>query len=436
MLRSLARPRAFFPLAFLAAALAAAACQDESPTLSDPGEFPGGVPVTLEVIVPAAEFLDVLGVHTGFASRNDFAFQLAANQYGGSLNARTLLRFALPDSITFSQDGTTRVRPFAIRSARLVILADSAASAPASGSTLQLYELAQSFHLPTVSWTLAADTAPAPVPWTEPGGTRGPLLDQFAYVPGALGDSVTFQIDSVEAARVRADGHPGVLVAAGTPGTRVQFTTAALVVRARPDSAARDTTIELTVDQLQVQRTFVFTPDPPQPAGTLQAGGIFAARSVFTVDLDRTVPGCPPPQTCAALPLRDVLLNRVSLLFRPLPTPGGFEPLEAVPLTLWTVPDPELGRRAPLGFLALDPVEGLGQLRAFAPGDTLVELPITTYSAAAVRNDSLTTTFALLGEAVPSSSSPAPPRTFGPALFEAAPRLRIVYTLPTRPRLP
>jgi len=241
---SFARPRAFFPLAFLAAALAASACQDESPTLSDDELFPGGVPVTLEVIVPAAEFLDVLGVHTGFASRNDFAFQLVANQYGGSLSARTLLRFAIPDSVTFSQDGTTRVRPFTIRSARLVILADSAASAPASGSTLQLFELAQPFDLATVSWTLAADTAPAPVPWTQPGGTRGPLLDQFAYVPGAAGDSVTFQLDSLEAARVRAKGHPGLLVAAGTPGTRVQLTTAALILRAHPDSAARDTTIE------------------------------------------------------------------------------------------------------------------------------------------------------------------------------------------------
>jgi hypothetical protein len=28
------------------------------------------------------------------------------------------------------------------------------------------------------------------------------------------------------------------------------------------------------------------------------------------------------------------------------------------------------------------------------------------------------------------------PRTFGVAVFEASPRLRITYTLPTRPRLP
>ncbi|HYJ80983.1 MAG TPA: hypothetical protein VEW03_15330, partial [Longimicrobiaceae bacterium] len=310
--------------------------------------------------------------------------------------------------------------------------ADSAASAPGPATTLEAWELAQAFDPATVTWEMAVDTAGGQVPWTEPGGTRGPLLGSASYTRGVQGDSVLVVIDSTEITRLRADGHPGVLVSAGETGRRVQLAGATLLARVRPSNATRDTTIDVTVI---ASTELIFTPAPPQPPGPLQAGGIYAARTVFRLDLDHALPGCPPPQSCAPLTLRDVQLNQVALLLRPVPTPLGFDPLDDVPLTLWTVPEPGLGRRAPLGRLVLDVFTQNGPVTIMTASDTVISLPLTGFATESVRSDSLPDTFALLGEAPPLSAQ-APPRTFGVAMFDPAARLRIVYTLPIQPRLP
>ena len=431
MRRRFARARALFAVPLL---VAAAACQDDSPTLSGDDLFPGGGrPTTLEVIVPAAEFLQMLGVYTGFGDRNTFGFQIAANKFGGVLDANTLVRFDFPRRVEYSQDGTSRIdSTFAVRSARLTVLVDSGGTS-AGSSTLQVYRLAQPFDEATTTWTLAADTG-AGVPWTQPGGTRGPLAGTAVYNPATASDTVVFQLDSLAAAGLRSDSLNGALVRVNETDRRVQFRGVSLVLRVRPSNAVRDTTLEVSVPAEAL--TFVFTPQPPAGApGTFQAGGIAASRTVFGVDLERTVPGCAPPESCAPVALSEVLLNRVSILLKPGASPAGFNPLGSIPFTLWTVPEPELGRRAPLGVQVNDALPSTGPLVIAQPGDTLVEIPFTSYARAAVAADSLPTTFALLGEAPPQSAG-ASPRNFGVSVFDAAPRLRIVYTLPIRPRLP
>jgi hypothetical protein len=67
------------------------------------------------------------------------------------------------------------------------------------------------------------------------------------------------------------------------------------------------------------------------------------------------------------------------------------------------------------------------------PGDTLVEIPLTRQAQQQVSSDSLLTSFALLGQQTRGNISL---RTFGLGRFEPTPRLRIVYTLAARPRLP
>ncbi|HEU4456767.1 MAG TPA: hypothetical protein VFR81_27105 [Longimicrobium sp.] len=430
MRRRFARPRALFLIPLLAAA---AACQDDSPTLTGDDLFPGGGrPTTLEVIVPAAEFLQTLGVYTGFGDRTTFGFQIIANQYGGVLDANTLVRFDFPRTVEYSQDGTSRLdSTFAVRSARLTVLVDSGGTS--GGTTLEVYRLAQRFDAATATWTLAADTGGG-VPWTQPGGTRGPLAGTAVYNPATAGDTVFFQLDSLGAAGLRADSLSGALIRAVETDRRVQLRGLSLTLRVRPSNAVRDTTLEVGIPAEAL--TFVFNPQQPAPApGTLQAGGVGASRSVFAVDLQRTVPGCPPPESCADVPLSEVLLNRVSLLLKPVASPPGFNPLGSIPITLWTVPEPELGRRAPLGLAVNDPLPSTGPVVTAQPGDTLVEVPFTAYAIAAVAADTLPTTFALLGEAPPLAAGAAP-RNFGVSVFDAAPRLRIIYTLPIRPRLP
>lgn len=416
--------------------LAAAACKDQTPTLTGDPFFPGGSrPVTLEVIVPAAQFLDLIGVFQGYETARTLGHQVVANQYQGVLNANTLQDYNVPDTLTYSQGGTTRTdTAFSIRSARLVIAVDSLGSLRGTPTTVQAYRVAQAFDPATATWELAVDTGAVETPWTQPGGTRGALLGQGGYNHPAS-DTVVIALDTAVAHALRPDSATGLLLTTAQAGTRLQLSSTVLRLELKPSNGERDTTI--TVNVQPTANFFVFSPQPTLPAGSLAAGGVLAARSLFTVDFDQPLPGCAPPATCPTVRLRDVELNRVSLLLKPQAPPPGFDPLRAMALTLWTVTEPELGRRAPLGHLALDPqVAGApaSQFVVYSPADTLVELPLTLQALDAVNRDTLQLNFALLGEAPPAGL--LAPRTFGLGRFDALPRLRFVYTLQTRPELP
>jgi opacity protein-like surface antigen len=418
--------------------LAAAACKDQTPTLSGDESFPGGSrPVTLELIVPAAQFMQPVGVFQGFESAATFDALVVANQYQGVTSAHVLQRYNIPDTLSYSQDGSSRTdTAFSIRNARFVIAVDSTASLHTGTTTLRANRLAQHFDASTVTWDVAVDTAGEHTPWTVPGGTPGALLGTGTY-NHAVNDTIVVPIDSAAARGMLPDTAAGVLFTTAEANTRLQLSKMVLRVDLKPSNAVRDTTI--TIEVSADPGRFVFTPDPPlAPVGTAwSAGGILAARTLFTVNLDQPLPGCKPPQTCAAVRLKDVELNRVSLLLRPVASPTGFDLLEPAPITLWTVDNPELGGRAPLGHLAIDPDStGLSgsQFATYTPGDTLVELKLTGQTLDAVNRDTLQLSFALLGETPPVGGVTG--RTFGVPRFDPLPRLRFVYTLHTRPELP
>ncbi|HEX6748911.1 MAG TPA: hypothetical protein VF092_16550 [Longimicrobium sp.] len=412
--------------------LAAAACKDQTPTLTGDEFFPGGSrPVTLEAIIPAAQYLQTIGAFSGYENARTLSEQVVANQYQGVLSAHALQRFDFPDTLTYSQNGNSLTDTlYGVRSARLVVFVDSLGSQTTGTTTLQAFDLAQRYDALTVTWDSAFNTDSVHTLWTTPGGTTGPLLGQGTY-NAAASDSVVINIDSVSAARIRPDSFPGILLAVN-PGRRLQVVSSVLRLAARPSNAPRDTTI--TVEIAAAEPAFVFTPQPPVPAGSWLAGGVAAARTLFTVDLDQPLPGCPPTQTCATVSLKDVELNRVSILLKPLPPPAGFDPLSPVTLTLWTVDEPALGRRAPLLQLALDADRPENSFVNHAPADTVVELPITLLARQAAADDSLQRSFALLGQTPPVQGLSF--RTFGMVRYDPLPRLRIVYTLPTRPQLP
>jgi hypothetical protein len=431
-----------FPFARRRAALAllalagAAACKDVSPTLTGDQSFPGGSrPVTLEAFIPASRYLTTLATYTGFESPHTYPQLIVANQYKGSLNAHALQRYEVPKTVSYSQNGSsTDDSLYTILSANVVAVVDTLGSNLATPTTLQLYPVTQAFDWLSASWTMAVDTAGNQTAWTQPGGTRGTLYAQSPYTPHAAGDSVYLAIDTARIPKTRPDTLP-VLLQTAQAGTRLQLASTVLRLKVKPSNATRDTTISVDVHPLQ--STFVFTPPPPGAAGNWQAGGVYADRTLFTVNFDQQLPGCAPAQQpCPTVSIRDVQLNRVAIQLRPRAVPLGYDPLEPVPLEVWIVKEPELGRRAPLvpGRETNGPI--LDSLRVrHLPGDTLVELPITNQTALQVSQDSLTGTFALLGEATTTGTSQTS-RTFGLVRYDPEPRLRIVYTLPVRPRLP
>lgn len=416
--------RSVFTLAAVAVSLLATACTDRSPTLLGDDFFPGGRPATVQVLLPADSFFRAHGDFAGFpASALSPNFLIIAEDFAGELDAHALLRFVPPaETPEFTQGGTTRRDSIrALTAGRLVAPIDSASSAAGPQAVFRLWELAQGYHPPTVTWELAVDTTGNRVPWVEPGGTRGALLAETVWEAAAAGDSISFALDSAAVNRIVAADFPGLLVTVSS-GARVQMRSFVLRTGAHPARANPDTVIPINISG--GSQTYIFSPDQPRSATALEVGGIRSARTLFNVNLSTTVPACAPGgPACGRLPLRDVRVNEVALLFRPVPTPGGFQPLDTVPLILSQIDEPELGARAPLsGFLQRT-------LTRYTRGDSLVVVPFTDFAQDALFRDSVVAgDFALVS--VPEAS------TFGVLWLDPNPRLRITYTLPAASRFP
>ena len=421
------RPR-FLTGLLAALALAAAACSDETPTLTGDDPFPSGsISITREVILPAGRFFRTLGSFSGYTDAGDASFLVVANQFAGELNAHGLARFrGFPRTVTYLRSGVTRTdSAFAYLDSRLVLGVDTTATA-GRPFTVQVWEAAQRWDAESATWTLAVDSGSVETPWTEPGGTRGALLGQATY-PAAGGDSLVITLPAAAVRRLADTLSNGVVLTVAETGARVEFSDMLLRAVVRPDSAIPDTTIIFTAASA-ADRITVYTPEQPDPpAGTIAVGGIRSARTLLELDLEQTVPGCGPGETCPDVPLTSVQLNQVAILLRPVAVPRGFQALNRVPVALRLVDEPELGRVAPIGQTLLDSDEV-----GFARGDTLLVLPVTALTNTQVTNDSLPHTVALVSEIEGVDSPP----TFGVAFFDPEARLRIVYTLPARRGLP
>lgn len=420
--------RPHFLFAALCAATVVTACSDDIPTASGEDAFPPqGRASTFDVLLSADSLTVEVGRFSDYTGPGDAAYLIVADDFGGVLDAHALVRFTdAPQSVQFSSGGTTFIdTAFVYAPGNLIARVDTSASA-AAGTVLQLWAVGQEWSPANTTWERATDSTL----WQEPGGTRAELLSEASATPSA-GDSVLLPLDSAQVARIADPDFPGLLLTArGAPG-RVRLTLAGLATALRPASRT-DTTIAQTL--MQGPRTFIFTPEPPRSVGAWEAGGIRSARTLFRLRIPDRISACgdPPPTSCGTVALEDVTVNSASLLFTPVPVPGGFGPLGTTTLSLRSVFEPGLGRAAPLGPLVTDQ-RFVGAATVFAqgrlaPGDTVVAIPIGQYLQSVARADSTAVTLALLGE--PEAAS------FGVAWFQPAARLRIVYTLPSRTPLP
>lgn len=426
--------RRFLLSGLLAAlALSAAACSDEAPTLSGDDQFPpGSVPVTREVILPASEFFRVLGTARGYTEASNLSGVVVANRFGGSLDANALARFTgFPTTVTYQREGLQVTdTAFRYQGSRMVLRVDTAASSRSGPVTLRVYQAAQAFDVGSATWTTAVDTGAVRTPWTQAGGTRGELLGEGTF---SEGDSLSITINAAAVRALADTASRGIIITTTTAGARVELFEIVLRANIKPDAASPDTTIVQNIGTTTT-RTTIYTPEQPEPGpGVFAVGGVLSARTLVELNADRRVPACAVGETCGTVPLDSVLLNQVAVLLRPVQPPGGFGPIKVFPLSLRLVEEPALGGAAPLGTRVLDVNLALSnQVYPYARGDTLVELPVTNLARNLALTDTLPRTYALLSEL---QTTTVPP-TFGVAFFEAEPRLRIIYTLPARRRLP
>ena len=419
-----------------ALAFSAAACSDDTPTFTGVDEFPPGViPVTREVVLPASEFFRTLGSFSGYTRASDLQAVVVANQYGGSLDAHALARFnQFPVAVTYRRDGVERRDgAFTYQNSSLVLRVDTLASTDGP-VTVQVWRAAQAWERTSATWTTAIDTGAVETAWTEPGGTRGTLVAEGTFAGNAgAGDTLVLSLPAATVASLADSLSQGVIITTATTGARLEVID--MVVRAaiRPDSAAPDTTIIQAVGSSGT-RTTIYTPEQPNPGpGVIAIGGVRSARTLIEFNPDLPLPACAAGETCGTIAFRDVQLNRVDLLLRPVSVPNGFNPIASLPISLRVVAEAGLGGAAPLGPRVLDASSSTGlQTYNFAAGDSVVALPVTNLARSLALADTLPRTFALMSELQFFNSPP----TFGVGFFDAEPRLRIVYTLPARRRLP
>ncbi len=425
--------------AALLAIAALAGCENEIPTASGPGLFPGEItPTTLVTEYAGGGFLVNEAVYAGFGDPRLTPFLVLAHQFDGVFDAHPIVRFStLPDTVTYSAEGVSRraeIESFA--GGRLLVPVDSLASQPRQSTRIDLFELAQPWDSATVSWEYAINTPEEQVPWTTPGGSRGRFLDEEFWLPGdgTQQDTVVLNLDSLTVHQISTGEHPGFLLFNDRPGTRIKLSGLTLEVDARP---AGDADTLIAVRTMEGVQQFLYTEAPERSDEVLVTGGLQGDRSLFTLDLDQDVEACPEGGgACQIVPLRSVTVNRAQLILDPVEVPLGHRPIAVPTVQLRAVAEPDLGRYAPLGsVIATDTITpsafAAGTDREFALDISNTVLQRLALQRAAIRDGEaidMTITFALMTTyQVPD---------LGLLHFRRSPRMRVVYTLPLDPSLP
>ncbi len=364
-----------------AAALVVTACGDETPTSIGEEVLPGA-PVTLQIEIPWEDFGSNLEVFGGYGTPGDLGTGVLANVYGGSLNARTLLRFgALPTSASVRDTTGTTVTDTDLTfvEGRLVALFSRSASTAETPVSLTLGFMDEAWHRRSATWTDAVDTVGSRVAWSQPGGGTVAPIDTVTWDPAA-GDSVSFALDSAQVAAWDDDAALalGARLDLLTEGHRLDVRSVALRLTARP-SVNPDTLV--TVSATQPEVTFIYDPAPAAPADGMRVGGAPAWRTVMDLGVPTQLNG--PAELCAAagcpVTLEPGQISYASVVLTTRQTEGAFQPLDTLGVDARAVLSRTALPKAPLGA----PVVGsLGRrLPASYFGDQAgaqVEMPVTS----------------------------------------------------------
>ena len=426
---------------------AVSGCKEKITTAPDLG-FLDINPRTVEVLIPYEDFVDEVQVFGGYGSAVDLGHGVVALDFGG-LNARTLVH--LEDFPTTAQvpgtDGVTRTDPdLTFVGGRVLIVFDTVDATPLFPVDVELFDVREEWHAPTVTWEVAVDTAGDRRPWTQPGGGPSTLLGGATFdafigqqdEDDALVDTVSIVIDS---AAVAALGDPAggtsLLLAAAEPAVFLKVLDVQLFLTTVPDTRP-DTVLELPVGVVDL--SFMVDPMPQAPVGWLRVGGAPSWRSVITMTIPRTVEGTADLCGTAGcqVDLTEVDVNLAELVLTTRQTESAFQPQESTRMDVRRVLNAELLPKSPLGE-TLVPL-----LRLLSPElfSELAGTPVFLAVTELVRG--------ILSDAAEMATGPdasvvlfsiVEPNMIGFASFEGgggagAPALRLLYTVANEVGLP
>lgn len=417
--------------AILAAALTLGACGDEGPVGIE-SLVPEDLIQTFEVVLDASRFLTVDTTIGDFVDLDDLDYLLVAEDFGGALDAHSLMRFQVPVSfpVTGSSGSTVRDSAAVPFGGEIVVRIDSLRSVLAGPVRLALYRTGEAWDPSSATWDLRIDSGGVSEPWLVPGGTLAELVDSVTIVPG---DTVaTFQIDSATIASWADTTNMarGAVLVSETPGSRVQIDSLAFEVSARP-SFGKDSVATESGDL--AGRTLVMDPIPAPGGDRLFIGGAQAWRAYFRLQerLDTItvqVPGVTPAMTVT---LGEATVNSAALILEPVEAPAGFvlsDTLQFIGVPVFGAGNIPLAR-APVGSAFVGPIRVTAD--ELAAPDATIEVDLSTVlrnlTVARPDDDSESAVaFALLGFQDRQNFGLA---AFGGSGSAAAPRLRLILSV-------
>lgn len=409
------------------------ACSEQSPTSLDPDGIPFAVR-TFEVEIPWSDFGRSVQSFSGFGVPADVGLVVLANAFEGVLDARGLVRFdTFPTFVTVRNAEGSLVADTAITLLGGSIIADVIVPPADSVGSWEFAAgaLSQEWSVRSATWEAAVDTIGELVPWTEPGAGPVRPIGVGTLELSDTTDSVLVTLDSLTLAEWRdPESDRSMRFDLLTPDRRVRATN----FRIRLDIGSTidaDTTVVREVALRQ--RTFIYSPAPEAPDGTLRVGGAPAWRTVFGLDIPTVLDG--PQELCDLVgcpyALTPSAVNRASLVLRTRGSPPGFEPQDTLVVDTRPVLAPDALPKSPLG----DSFVGgsfIGS-EAFREGaEEPVEIQITSFVRAQVDPDadgSEPSTIALLSAFEPIDVALA---EFDGPDDEGAPRLRLFVTVSER----
>lgn len=410
------------------------ACQENLPTSQEEGFLPVEA-TTVEIRLPFHEFARDMRVLGGYGLPSELGIAFLAHDFQGTLDVRTLIRFApYPEAITV-RDTTGTTRPdssLTFVGGKVVALVDTLDSDYEGPVTVGGGFVREEWSPRTATWDLAVDSVGLVRAWEEPGGGEALDLGTAIWDPAET-DSVVLEVDSAVVARWgdTTDASRGLRLQTVTEGVRLKILTLGLVLTARPASNP-DTLVEASVNARE--GTFVYHPAPEAPDSDLRVGGVPAWRSVFEMELPETLDG--PDDVCqkvsCPLTLRPEMVNGASLILRTARTPPAFMPADSLRIDVRTVLEPSLLPKSPLG----PPVTSFQGVRVppshfgEAAGSGL-NIPITGYVRNLIRGENtaghpVSNTVAILSAFEPTSLHFA---TFQGPDGDHPPELRLILTL-------
>ena len=424
---------------------AVSGCKDKNATAPDLG-FLQVDPRTVEVLIPYEDFVNEVEVFGGYGSAADLGYGVIAVDFGG-LGARTLVHLAdFPTTTDVPGSGTDSDLSFI--GARVLLVFDTMSGSVLFPVDVELFDVREEWHAPTVTWEVAVDTAGDRRFWTQPGGGPSALLGGATFDAhiaqqvddeADLVDTVSITIDSAAVAALGdpAGGTTGLLLAAGEPGVILNLLGMQFFLTTVP-STRPDTVLELPV--VSEDLVFIVDPVPTTPAGWLRVGGAPSWRSVITMSIPRTVDGT--VEVCGTVgcqvDLTEVDVNLAELVLTTRQTESAFQPQVTMGLDVRRVLNTELLPKSPLGETLVPFARGLEPELFSVEAGTPVFLSVTDLvreilSEAAETDTVPVTTIVLFSTLEPSMIGFA---SFEGAGGPGAPALRLLYTIANDVGLP